>query len=429
MGEERRSCYTTFMSEQLDAPNTATNTAIDTYIEPAANELEPGLLSVFRLIVGVHLGFVFVATAAGLLIGDRDPNRGSSWMVLWLLLLIVYLWWPGLQEQLGRFYLPLGLTIATLAPLLERALTLSYLFSVELPVDIQYAVIGTGWQLVLALFLPLTLIAWQYRYREVFLFVAATTVIELLLTWLVWRPESIESWIVVGVTFSRAIIYLIVGYVITRMIGAQREQRQKLADANARLSHYAATVEQLAVSHERNRLARELHDTLAHRLSSLSVQLEAVESVWRKAPDQAHELLVKARANARSGLTETRRALQALRASPLEDLGLVLAVDNLATATAARNGLAMRSTSVRISTVFLQRRNRLSIARPRRRWPTWSSIPAHARSSSRLSRRTGPSYCRLKILGRVLMSLSSWPAKLMKTMSTTVCAGSTNAPA
>ena len=59
-------------------------------------------------------------------------------------------------------------------------------------------------------------------------------------------------------------------------------------------------------------------------------------------PDQAHELLVKARANARSGLTETRRALQALRASPLEDLGLVLAVDNLATATAARNGLAMR---------------------------------------------------------------------------------------
>ena len=263
-------------------------------------------------------------------------------MVLWLLLLVFYLWWPGLQERLGRFYLPVGLTIATLAPLMERALTLNYLTSIELPVDTQYAVIGTGWQLVLALFLPLTLIAWQYRYREVFFYVAATTAIELVLTWLVWRPESLESWIVIGVTFSRAIIYLIVGYVITRMIGAQREQRQKLADANARLSHYAATVEQLAVSHERNRLARELHDTLAHTLSSLSVQLEAVESVWRKAPDQAHELLVKARANARSGLTETRRALQALRASPLEDLGLVLAVDNLATATAARNGLAMR---------------------------------------------------------------------------------------
>ena len=160
---------------------------------------------------------------------------------------------------------------------------------------------------------------------------------------MIWHPPVSEAVPVIGMTMGRLLLYLVVGFVITRMVSAQREQRQKLADANERLVAYAATAEQLAVSHERNRLARELHDTLAHTLSSLSVQLEAVDSVWGVAPEQAHDLLAKARANARSGLTETRRALQALRASPLEDLGLVLAVRNLAEATAARNGLVVQT--------------------------------------------------------------------------------------
>lgn len=97
-----------------------------------------------------------------------------------------------------------------------------------------------------------------------------------------------------------------------------------------KLANYAATVDQLATSRERNRLARELHDTLSHTLSSLAVQLEAVDSVWTEAPDQAHSLLIKSIANTRGGLAESRRALHALRASPPEDLGLGLALRNLA---------------------------------------------------------------------------------------------------
>lgn len=124
-------------------------------------------------------------------------------------------------------------------------------------------------------------------------------------------------------------------------MNAQREQRQALADANSQLADYAATVEQLTLSRERNRLARELHDTLAHTLSGVSVQLEAVDSAWESAPDKARELLHKSLAQTRSGLTETRRALQALRASPLEDLGLTLAIRNLATTTAKRAGFTV----------------------------------------------------------------------------------------
>src|SRR5512142_1209627 len=121
----------------------------------------------------------------------------------------------------------------------------------------------------------------------------------------------------------------------------QREQRQSLVEANRQVRHYAATLEQLAVTQERNRMSRELHDTLAHTLSGLAVQLEAARSLWRSSPERSHAMLEDALLATRSGLTESRKAIQALRASPLEDLGLTLALRTLAESAASRSGAAL----------------------------------------------------------------------------------------
>src|SRR5947208_742021 len=115
-----------------------------------------------------------------------------------------------------------------------------------------------------------------------------------------------------------------VGLVLAWLIDRQREQRAALAEANRKLAQYAAATEQLATSQERNRLARELHDTLAHSLSGVTVQLEAVQALWELNPMEARRMLDQALQHTRGGLNEARRALQALRASPLEDLGLAL---------------------------------------------------------------------------------------------------------
>ena len=66
---------------------------------------------------------------------------------------------------------------------------------------------------------------------------------------------------------------------------------------------------------ERNRIAREIHDVLAHSLGSLGVQIQATRAVLtdRGDIDQAVDLLGRAQRSAAEGLTETRRALQALR--------------------------------------------------------------------------------------------------------------------
>jgi signal transduction histidine kinase len=105
---------------------------------------------------------------------------------------------------------------------------------------------------------------------------------------------------------------------------------------------YAAALEELTISRERNRLARELHDTLAHTLSGLVVQLEAIATIWGSMPLKASAMLEQALDTTRAGLSETRRALQDLLATPLEDLGLTLAIRSLAENVAARGGLRLQ---------------------------------------------------------------------------------------
>lgn len=66
---------------------------------------------------------------------------------------------------------------------------------------------------------------------------------------------------------------------------------------------------------ERSRIAREIHDVLAHSLSALTVQLEAADALLSSGtnPEKAHNYVITARRIAREGLTETRRAIAALR--------------------------------------------------------------------------------------------------------------------
>ena len=88
-------------------------------------------------------------------------------------------------------------------------------------------------------------------------------------------------------------------------------------------------------------MARELHDTLAHSLSAVTVQLEAIQALWESNAQSARTMLASALAIARSGLTDARRALKALRASPLDDEVLSVAIGNLARSTAARANLEL----------------------------------------------------------------------------------------
>jgi signal transduction histidine kinase len=94
---------------------------------------------------------------------------------------------------------------------------------------------------------------------------------------------------------------------------AKDASNAKLAAANSRLQEYSAQVEELSVIRERNRIAREIHDTLGHALTLLSVQLETATQLEARGDPRLHEELLQARQVAKACLTEVRHSVEALR--------------------------------------------------------------------------------------------------------------------
>ncbi len=104
---------------------------------------------------------------------------------------------------------------------------------------------------------------------------------------------------------------------------------QELREAHTKLQQYAAQAERLAVSEERNRLAREMHDTLGHRLTVAIVQLEGAGRLVKEDPDRAEEMVATVKEQMRAGLSELRSAVATLREPLQADLSLKSALKSL----------------------------------------------------------------------------------------------------
>lgn len=87
--------------------------------------------------------------------------------------------------------------------------------------------------------------------------------------------------------------------------------------------------EEASVLEERNRMAREIHDTLAQAFTGIVVHLGAASRVMEGASSEAKEHIKTVRDLARRGLTEARRSVEALRPQLLEDGDLCSALNRL----------------------------------------------------------------------------------------------------
>ena len=97
---------------------------------------------------------------------------------------------------------------------------------------------------------------------------------------------------------------------------ARREAEQRTAQA----ALLAVESERAEILSERNRIAREVHDVLAHTLGAVAVQLEAAGAVNDRGGERERlrELLERSRSLVSEGLEETSRAVRALREEPVE---------------------------------------------------------------------------------------------------------------
>jgi signal transduction histidine kinase len=304
-----------------------------------------GILPLFRSFVLINLLWSIFHWV--IMMFGRDNVYPFEWTIALslgeCLLLFGYLSWPWLERRLGKFYLPIGLLIATLGPWLENLINLSVfsanigrlsqMIGVSKDIINGLLIVATQTQLAFMLLIPLVLVSWQYSLKWSILYSIAMAVFDFIQIYLNFNSTRISAISVPA--FVLTALFLFTGFVVNRLSFEQKER-------NRQLSHYAATLEHLTTSRERNRLAREIHDTLAHTLSGLAVNLEAVTALWDSDSGQAKDILQQSLLVTRNGLVETRRAVQSLRAGPLDDLGLILALKQMALSSAERYTLKLK---------------------------------------------------------------------------------------
>jgi signal transduction histidine kinase len=114
---------------------------------------------------------------------------------------------------------------------------------------------------------------------------------------------------------------------------SRREARallRELEEANAELKRQAAKAKELAISEERARIAREVHDSVGHHLTAINLQLQNAERFGEKDPERSRQKVREARESTLSALAEVRRSVRALKPPALEERSGVAALAALA---------------------------------------------------------------------------------------------------
>ncbi len=145
---------------------------------------------------------------------------------------------------------------------------------------------------------------------------------------LIWGLKSILPWFL-GVILMAFFVIVYVS-LFSRQAQAQMEALELLRNletAHQQLSEYATQVEDLTRIAERQRMARELHDTLAQGVAGLILQLEAANAhASENRPAKAREIIQQAMARARTTLADARRAIDDLRSEEDDSQDLAAAV-------------------------------------------------------------------------------------------------------
>jgi signal transduction histidine kinase len=303
--------------------------------------IDKRVIQILRWSIIVQIAFLALSSFSPriLLRNNRLGIEMDYWAVVAILLMLAILailYIKKFEASITRFTFLLILYALALITILSRHLfSLTYIRRPEPFQNISLF----RWDAIFFLIIPLVFIAWQYSMREVVIYSIIIMIAEGLPIFMQQEPAGVffAAANFLG-SFARSGIFMIVGWIENRLVMLQRSQHEQLIEANQKLREYALASEKLAQTQERNRLARELHDTLAHTLSSSSVQLEAIKALFDRNPAEAKKMLSQTLENTKKGLAETRRALVDLRSSELEAYGLTQALKNMVSSAAERAG-------------------------------------------------------------------------------------------
>ncbi|NUR91342.1 MAG: sensor histidine kinase [Nonomuraea sp.] len=155
------------------------------------------------------------------------------------------------------------------------------------------------------------------------------------------KTSLVDLLALMGVVVANAVPMCLLAYVVRRM----DQQHDEVQQANRRLAamqrQLIGQAREAGVADERQRMAREIHDTLAQGLTGIITQLQAAEQADDD-PERRGRHVRAAIGLARESLTEARRSVLALRPSPLEEARLGDALAAVAGRWETLHGVAVR---------------------------------------------------------------------------------------
>jgi signal transduction histidine kinase len=264
-----------------------------------------------------------------------------AFLLLPTVIAMVFLFIPGLDRRIGHRYLPIALAVVIVVFTVESGVAFIHpraTLAITLPSGFRFNLPWAQTETILMTLVPCVLAGAAYGLRGATLAATLATLLHIVMAVFVWLFHGSLRGFVISLLPRVAVLYgfpVIAGY----LADTWRHEHEALQEANRQLRGYAATIEQLATSRERVRLARAMHDTLAHSLAALVVQLEAVGALQERDTAAAEAQLAKASHEARVGLDEARQAISDLRSAPVEESGLVGALEHLTRQFGQRNGL------------------------------------------------------------------------------------------
>jgi signal transduction histidine kinase len=153
-----------------------------------------------------------------------------------------------------------------------------------------------------------------------------------------WNLRQIPLGAVIGFTFQwlggMTIFLFISGIIRTSGERAKLIAKLEAAQKELELAHQRDT--ELVTLQERERLARDLHDSLGHALVALSVQLEAIQRLYKVDPERASAQVDELKTLTRASMDDLRRSLAGLRAPGLGERRLSEALQTLSVDTGQR---------------------------------------------------------------------------------------------
>ncbi len=201
---------------------------------------------------------------------------------------------------------------------------------------------GAGFPLIFLFFILSVTVMFYNPLRRGLLWLAGFI---LLTGWFFFEQEGLSGGLQAIALYAGGYLFFgVITYLLTQARLTQRQNALLLSEVQAKnrqLEAYAAQVETLAAIEERNRLAREMHDTIGHRLTAAAVQLEGAERLAIREPERAAALIGAGRQQVRDALQDLRRTVGRLREPVEVELSLPQALRRLAAGFQEATGLAV----------------------------------------------------------------------------------------